>query len=140
MNSGRVEPEPIRVSYDLVGSGRIVFDNEAEYLSYSSQGLIEGSYATGIDRVPTDRISQIHKDEAVLNRGDAEEWRDFKAGGNPYGGTNAELVGVMIEMKNVMQEMAAELIRTKEEIKEVRAILRKVNQKGDGFNVYPKAV
>ena len=44
----------------------------------------------------------------------------------------------MIEMKNVMQEMAAELIRTKEEIKEVRAILRKVNQKGDGFNVYPK--
>ena len=107
-------------------------------ITLSSSNAPDGSYATGIDRVPTDRISQIHKDEAVLNRGDAEEWRDFKAGGNPYGGTNAELVGVMIEMKNVMQEMAAELIRTKEEIREVRAILRKVNQKGDGFNVYPK--
>lgn len=121
-----------------------VWTAKAEATSLSAIGvpenIINGSYATGINRVPTDRISQIHKDEAVLNRGDAEEWRDLKSSGGSYGGTNTELLGVMKEMANTMREMATELVRTKEEIKEMRAILRKVNQKGDGFNVYPVAV
>ena len=116
---------------------------KAEATSLSAIGIpdniINGSYATGIDRVPTDRISQIHKDEAVLNRSDAEEWRDFKAGGNPYGGTNAELVGVIVEMAKTIKQMATELTNTKEEIKKVYGILRDVTQKRDGITVYTRA-
>lgn len=39
-------------------------------------------FASGIDTVPYDMAAVIHKDEAVLNRADAQAWRSGKSGNN----------------------------------------------------------
>ncbi|MFI0472235.1 DUF4214 domain-containing protein [Halomonas sp. HMF6819] len=42
----------------------------------SSKEYVDGSHATGLPRVPFDGyIAELHRDEAVLNRDEADEWR-----------------------------------------------------------------
>lgn len=45
---------------------------------------IEGSFASGINRVPKDMFARIHKDEAVLNKKDADSFRQSDGGGDTY--------------------------------------------------------
>lgn len=44
----------------------------------STNGSIRGNFRSGIDYVPTNRVSQLHAGEAVLNRREAELWRSTR--------------------------------------------------------------
>lgn len=66
----------------------------------------DGSFANGLFRVPYDGFqATLHKDEAVLNRIDASEWRTANAHG--YGADTSRLESLMSNMINVMQQVVA---------------------------------
>lgn len=53
------------------------------------RGRVDGSHATGLPRVPFDGyVAMLHEDEAVLNKREANEWR------NGRGGSNGQVVNV----------------------------------------------
>ncbi|RSL29100.1 phage tail tape measure protein [Salibacterium salarium] len=57
---------------------------------------VDGSNYSGLDNVPYDGyVSRLHKDEAVLDRDDAKEWREGKSGGGNNGAINVNFNGDM---------------------------------------------
>lgn len=61
-------------------------------------------FANGLYRVPYDGFqATLHKDEAVLNRLDAREWRSANAHG--YSADNSRLEGLMNNMVRLMQQV-----------------------------------
>ena len=61
-------------------------------------------FANGLYRVPYDGFqATLHKDEAVLSRLDAREWRSANAHG--YGADNSRLEGLMNNMVRLMQQV-----------------------------------
>ncbi|RUL51101.1 hypothetical protein [Lysinibacillus antri] len=59
-----------------------VFNAAKDLIKYSSTKKEKGSYYHGIDYVPTDRVSQLHKGEMVLPRQEAKAYRE--GGGNGF--------------------------------------------------------
>lgn len=50
-----------------------------EIMEYKRRGLINGTYAMGLDRVPWDGfVAELHKDETVLTASEAAVWRELQ--------------------------------------------------------------
>lgn len=86
--------------------------NNGSGVSTSPSGATRGGgsgkgFANGLYRVPYDGFSAtLHKDEAVLNRLDAQEWRTAQMGGGMMSDTS-RLESMMGNMVNLMQQMVA---------------------------------
>lgn len=53
-----------------------------EIMEYKRRGLINGTYAMGLDRVPWDGfVAELHKDETVLTASEAAVWRELQRRG-----------------------------------------------------------
>lgn len=64
-----------------------------EIMEYKRRGLINGTYAMGLDRVPWDGfVAEVHKDEAILTASEAAVWRELQRGGaqTPQGTLTAQ--------------------------------------------------
>lgn len=54
-----------------------------EIMEYKRRGLINGTYAMGLDRVPWDGfVAELHKDETVLTASEAAVWRELQRRGS----------------------------------------------------------
>ena len=54
-----------------------------EIMEYKRRGLINGTYAMGLDRVPWDGfVAELHKDETVLTANEAAVWRELQRRGS----------------------------------------------------------
>lgn len=54
-----------------------------EIMEYKRRGLINGTYAMGLDRVPWDGfVAELHKDETVLTSSEAAVWRELQRRGS----------------------------------------------------------
>lgn len=54
-----------------------------EIMEYKRRGLINGTYAMGLDRVPWDGfVAEVHKDEAILTASEAAVWRELQRRGS----------------------------------------------------------
>lgn len=54
-----------------------------EIMEYNRRGLINGTYAMGLDRVPWDGfVAELHKDETVLTASEAAVWRELQRRGS----------------------------------------------------------
>lgn len=54
-----------------------------EIMEYKRRGLINGTYAMGLDRVPWDGfVAELHKDETVLTASEASVWRELQRRGS----------------------------------------------------------
>lgn len=54
-----------------------------EIMEYKRLGLINGTYAMGLDRVPWDGfVAELHKDETVLTASEAAVWRELQRRGS----------------------------------------------------------
>lgn len=59
---------------------------------------IEGSFATGLDRVPFDGyVAELHRNEAILTSADADTWRRGGGSGVDYGEMARTISGAIIE-------------------------------------------
>lgn len=72
-----------------VGTGQRVGQSVAremrgdEIMEYKRRGLINGTYAMGLDRVPWDGfVAELHKDETVLTASEAAVWRELQRRGS----------------------------------------------------------
>ena len=54
-----------------------------EIMEYKRRGLINGTYAMGLERVPWDGfVAEVHKDEAILTASEAAVWRELQRRGS----------------------------------------------------------
>lgn len=65
----------------LTLGGRINFGNSG--ITLTEVNKPDGSHANGLTRVPYDGyIAEVHKDESILSKKEADDWRKYKQGNN----------------------------------------------------------
>lgn len=71
------------------------------------------SFASGIDRVPSDMVARIHKGEKILNEKDANKFRNSR-GRVSFGNVTIKISGDNKSPKQIAREVRRELLRANE--------------------------
>ncbi|ASR46832.1 hypothetical protein B4V02_09135 [Paenibacillus kribbensis] len=86
--------------------------------AFGGDGVIQverpdaNGHAGGLDRVPyNDYPARLHKDETVLTKHEASEWRDQQRGKGSSGGVNIYLGGVTINNDSDIEVLCGRLVK-----------------------------
>ena len=104
---------------------------EKDLLAMVGQSSIKG-YELGTDRVPKNQLAFLHKDEAVLNRFDAKEYRGEKPGRSSTINLNVNITGSnagpeLTKMVEAAINQAIQAIKSREQVNLSQGFLRMQN-------------
>lgn len=104
---------------------------EKDLLAMLGQSSIKG-YELGTDRVPKNQLAFLHKDEAVLNRFDAKEYRGEKPGKASNINLNVNITGSnagpeLTKMVEAAINQAIQAIKSREQVNLSQGFLRMQN-------------
>lgn len=89
-------------------SGRPMMKNRKKYANQVYNQYARKSYAVGVDRVSEDQLAYLHKDETVLNRFDAKQYRERQENTN---NTNVQTLNINLTANENVDEKLLEIIK-----------------------------
>lgn len=89
-------------------SGKPMMKNRKKYANQVYNQYARKSYAVGVDRVSEDQLAYLHKDETVLNRFDAKQYRERHENTN---NTNVQTLNINLTANENVDEKLLGIIK-----------------------------
>lgn len=89
-------------------SGKPMMKNRKKYANQVYNQYARKSYAVGVDRVSEDQLAYLHKDETVLNRFDAKQYRERQENTN---NTNVQTLNINLTANENVDEKLLGIIK-----------------------------
>ncbi|MEJ8785042.1 phage tail tip lysozyme [Peptoniphilus sp. HCN-40583] len=90
-------------------SGKPMMNNRKKYANQVYSKYAKKSYAIGVDRVAEDQLAYLHKDEAVLNRFDAKDYREGQR--NSTQNTNVQTLNINLTANESVDAKLIQIIK-----------------------------